>query len=890
MKVRDLVAGSTFTPGAGRSGPAPRVTVILPTYRRGDDGLLRRALDSLLGQTFTDLEVIVVDDASVDSTAAVLDEVMRLDGRVSVIRHERNVGLPAVSEYEAFARARGELFVFAFDDTVFYRNAIRELVRHADRHPGTLVAGWIKVFYRHTGDGRLRSFAFGKDTTEDELLAINHIPNNGVMVPRSVLEDVGVYDPHIVLARICDYDLWLRIRRRVPITFVTTRVGEEHGPAHADSLGSTYVLDHWAADDRIRQARREVLRADGYPDTDVFDLDSFASERTRAVVRDLAERHIRTHPWMTVPVPTSPSRRVPRIMVVSAPIDATVQLVFEGLREVPDIHVRMIDPDHRYLGELAAADVLILARQVRDDWVQAAQLLGIPVFYYLDDNLPLMSAAGELEPELVRPFSLEALRTAVRPLAGVLTSTEELARSFRDQKLHTSVVALPLSVPSGAVVPRDLSVPSGAVVPRDLSVPSGAVVPRDRAHRADDAPATFAFFVGAHRLTSFRRTLWPAFVDAAQRTGRDVRVLLPRAAMAKLGGLRDKRVSLEGFATRLDYFSALRELRDAETDAIVVPPVRSVNSPFKTLHPFAAAAALGAELLAPAEEPYLGIEGEAGVTLVARGRSTASWADAIAATLERIPGAGPDPSVLERFSPERGAAALWDAVGARVPEAEPDVGRRVHQLSDWMAHQLRVTRGMLQELIEDGAGAGPAAGRPAAAAAGGVAPALLGELHATVRGSRRIHAFRGVPTPLSSFVRTAEVAGAALRRGERAELSVPLGGVPYLSYPVTIPAGSYRSVRAAIWGEGGRGDVVGIEVVDPSGRICLHTVAALPRGGEAVEVVFDARALKVPSDGTHELRVFVRGAGPAHLVEIVDRGLLGVRRPRARPLIRFVPR
>lgn len=855
MKVRDLIAGSTFTPGAARSGPAPRVTVILPTFRRGDDGLLRRAIDSLLGQSFEDLEIIVVDDASTDSTRDVLAEVMRRDLRVSVIRHERNIGLPAVSEYEAFVEARGELIAFAFDDTVFYRHGLRRLVMEADRRPGALIAGWVNAFYRDPRDGMVRSITFGQNTSESDLLAINHIPNNGVMVPKAVLAEVGLYDPHISVARVCDYDLWLRVRRRFPVAFVSMCIGEEHGPAFSDSLGSTYVLDHWVADDRMRQLRNEQLRPENFPDVDVFDLDGAASERTREIVRQLADGHIRTHDWMQPPVASTPSRRVPRIMLLTHPIDATVQLVFEALRDVPGIHLRMVDPTRRYLGELAPTDVLIFGRRVRDDWKQAAHLLGIPTFYYLDDNLPAMAAAGELADDDAREFSIETLRAAVASMDGVLTSTEALAESFREQGLHPTVHALPLSIPFAATrfPPRG---------PRPV-----------------DAPATFALFVGPHRLASFRRTLWPALVDAAARAARPVRVLVPESAMPSLRRLRDDRVTVEPFVAHRDYFSALRELRSSDTDVLVVPPAKSVNSAYKTLHPFVSATILDALLLAPASVPYVDIAEEERVVLASRPASSGSWAEAILSALSALPVSGPDTRALERFSAASGGERLSAAVTARVPEQEPDVGRRVLQISDWLAHQLAVAQSLMHGL--------PAT-VPGTETPRGIDAALPGDLYDVVRHSRRINVFRRSPTPLSSFGGARALTRAPAVRGrERAELSVPLTTIPYASYPMPLEAGRHRRVRALIWADGRPGDIVGIEVVDPEGRISLHTVAALPGEREAVEVTFDARKLVVPADAVHEVRIFVRTDGPAHLVEIVDRGPLGLRRPRARPMVVF---
>lgn len=93
-------------------GPSPRVSVILPTFRRGDSGLLSAAIDSILDQSLRELELLIVDDASTDSTAGIIAEAMLRDPRVSVIRHARNIGLPAVSEYEGYLLARGDRIAF----------------------------------------------------------------------------------------------------------------------------------------------------------------------------------------------------------------------------------------------------------------------------------------------------------------------------------------------------------------------------------------------------------------------------------------------------------------------------------------------------------------------------------------------------------------------------------------------------------------------------------------------------------------------------------------------------------------------------------------------------------------------------------------------------------
>ena len=70
----------------------PQISVIVPVYKV--DPYLRRCVDSILGQTFTDFELILVDDGSPDTCGAICDEYAQRDARDHVI-HQKNGGLSA---------------------------------------------------------------------------------------------------------------------------------------------------------------------------------------------------------------------------------------------------------------------------------------------------------------------------------------------------------------------------------------------------------------------------------------------------------------------------------------------------------------------------------------------------------------------------------------------------------------------------------------------------------------------------------------------------------------------------------------------------------------------------------------------------------------------------
>jgi glycosyltransferase involved in cell wall biosynthesis len=251
-KVKDLIKDSVFIKADGFDDLRPEVTVALPTFRRGDNGLFKRATESILAQTFKNFELIIIDDASTDSTFLQIQDFLKKDNRVSVIRHKQNIGLPAVSELEAFFKSRCNRFFYAFDDDEFFPDAIETLTTYLNDNPAIkMVHGAIDI---------LKYTIFGAESyTLRELYRANFIPNPGVLLERSVLEDVGLYDPHFAIIGACDWDLWIRIAKKYAIGRVDKLLGIEKGRIQSDSLGNVYKIDHSVIFEYISTSRNTEL-------------------------------------------------------------------------------------------------------------------------------------------------------------------------------------------------------------------------------------------------------------------------------------------------------------------------------------------------------------------------------------------------------------------------------------------------------------------------------------------------------------------------------------------------------------------------------------------------------------------------------------------------------
>jgi glycosyltransferase involved in cell wall biosynthesis len=115
----------------------PRLSIGLPVFN--GSSFLRQSLDALLGQSFTDFELILSDNASTDETPDICAEYAERDGRVRYVRQEKNIGAIPNHNYVVH-EARGELFKWASYDDLYHRELLRRCVQLLDADPTVILA------------------------------------------------------------------------------------------------------------------------------------------------------------------------------------------------------------------------------------------------------------------------------------------------------------------------------------------------------------------------------------------------------------------------------------------------------------------------------------------------------------------------------------------------------------------------------------------------------------------------------------------------------------------------------------------------------------------------------------------------------------------------------
>lgn len=210
---RDLEAPNARTLGSPMV--AGLVSVIVPIFNRQE--LVGPALDSILEQTYRPLEIIAVDDGSTDDTQEILERYAnRYQDHLTVLR-QPNSG-PAVARNRALRHARGEFIAFLDSDDVWLPSKLELQLPRLTPEVGLVYSALQEV----DADGRVLATVHCDQEMRGDvyrhLLVRNRMTGGTVVVKRSALETVGVFDESLRAAE--NWDLWIRISKDFAVDFV----------------------------------------------------------------------------------------------------------------------------------------------------------------------------------------------------------------------------------------------------------------------------------------------------------------------------------------------------------------------------------------------------------------------------------------------------------------------------------------------------------------------------------------------------------------------------------------------------------------------------------------------------------------------------------------------
>ena len=190
-----------------RQSGVPRVSVIIPTHNASRH--LAAAVESILGQTYQSIEVVLVDDGSIDSTRTQIDAYAASDARVRPI-HLHRVGTTRALNI-GWQASHGEYVARMDADDIALPDRLAKQVAHLDRHPRIVACGCWMLRIDEDGDPvGVSIWPIDHDTIDAGLLAgQGGLAHPTAMVRRDALAKVGGYRTRFPVAQ--DKDLWLRL-------------------------------------------------------------------------------------------------------------------------------------------------------------------------------------------------------------------------------------------------------------------------------------------------------------------------------------------------------------------------------------------------------------------------------------------------------------------------------------------------------------------------------------------------------------------------------------------------------------------------------------------------------------------------------------------------------
>jgi glycosyltransferase involved in cell wall biosynthesis len=208
-------------PGLPPGGPVPYqkglVSIIMPCYDAAP--YLQQAIESVLGQSYRNVELLVVDDGSNDESPAIAARLAREHaGRITLLRTDRAGPYPARNA--GLAQARGEFVAFLDADDYWSPDFLEKLHSALAGSTAALAyCGWQNIGAAdRTNEPYVPPDLEQGDKLELLLRAASPWPIHAALVRRTVIDEVGGFDT--TLATCMDYDLWLRIGASHPIARV----------------------------------------------------------------------------------------------------------------------------------------------------------------------------------------------------------------------------------------------------------------------------------------------------------------------------------------------------------------------------------------------------------------------------------------------------------------------------------------------------------------------------------------------------------------------------------------------------------------------------------------------------------------------------------------------
>ena len=187
----------------------PVVSVVMATFNESAD-IIKKSIESILNQTFTDFELLIIDDSTREETKMVIDSLSE-DSRVRVIRGKKRIGF-AKGLNLGFSQAKGQFIARMDGDDISMKNRLELQVNYLKKHPHISVVGGSMYIIDETDE----VISYRKYPTSGFMFRIlstyrTPLAHPTVMLRQECVEKGFYYDESFFRAE--DLELWLRLQK-----------------------------------------------------------------------------------------------------------------------------------------------------------------------------------------------------------------------------------------------------------------------------------------------------------------------------------------------------------------------------------------------------------------------------------------------------------------------------------------------------------------------------------------------------------------------------------------------------------------------------------------------------------------------------------------------------
>jgi glycosyltransferase involved in cell wall biosynthesis len=198
------------------------VSVIIPCFNA--EKYLMETVESVIAQTYTHWEIIIVDDFSTDDTFKLAQDLSQREDRINCFRIEHS-GLPSVVRNFGSTKAEGEYLAFLDSDDLWARNKLEEQIKYLNQNKTCLMVYSMSLSF---GDVNFFSPRFellpllhkACRSYDDLIEKGNSITCSSVIVKKDLFNAANGFDENPDLKAVEDYELWIRLSRQTQIGFI----------------------------------------------------------------------------------------------------------------------------------------------------------------------------------------------------------------------------------------------------------------------------------------------------------------------------------------------------------------------------------------------------------------------------------------------------------------------------------------------------------------------------------------------------------------------------------------------------------------------------------------------------------------------------------------------